>query len=232
MVDVAKQQSVFDKLSASLQRRWLALAALLLGLYVLMPFAAPVLMKLGASGAADVIYRIYSTQCHQLPQRSWFLFGPQVSYSIDEVNAVRGSTTFWTLREFVGNPAMGYKVAYSDRMVSLYTSFWLGLLIFLVLRGSSRMRAMPFWLAGLLILPLAVDGLTHMVSDFWGIGQGFRDTNEWLRALTNNAFANAFYVGDAWGSFNSMMRLISGVLAGVAGAWAVLPRVDRALGVH
>jgi hypothetical protein len=58
-----------------------------------------------------------------------------------------------------------------------------------------------------------------------GIGQGFRDTNEWLRMLTRNAFPATFYVGDALGSFNSLMRLFSGLLAGLGIVWFVLPHI-------
>jgi len=58
-----------------------------------------------------------------------------------------------------------------------------------------------------------------------GIGQGFRDTNEWLRMLTRDAFPAMFYVGDALGSFNSLMRLFSGLLAGLGIVWFVLPYI-------
>jgi hypothetical protein len=72
-----------------------------------------------------------------------------------------------------------------------------------------------------------MDGISHTISDFWGIGNGFRDTNAWLRALTGDIFPASFYAGDAWGSFNAWMRLISGVVAGVGLAWFFLPRLDK-----
>ncbi len=53
-----------------------------------------------------------------------------------------------------------------------------------------------------------------MISDFAGIGQGFRDTNLWLAELTNYRFSAGFYTGDALGSFNSWMRLLSGLFFG------------------
>jgi hypothetical protein len=37
-----------------------------------------------------------------------------------------------------------------------------------------------------------------------------------LPILTNNAFSAAFYQGDTLGSFNSWMRLITGILFGIA----------------
>lgn len=43
-------------------------------------------------------------------------------------------------------------------------------------------------------------------SDLAGIGQGFRDSNAWLAALSQQSLPAAFYAGDAWGSFNAWMR--------------------------
>ena len=74
---------------------------------------------------------------------------------------------------------------------------------------------------------MGIDGVTHMGSDFSGIGQGFRDSNAWLAALTNYTFQNAFYVGDALGSFNSWMRWISGILFGIGLVWFGFPYLDE-----
>jgi hypothetical protein len=76
---------------------------------------------------------------------------------------------------------------------------------------------------------MALDGTTHLISDIAGIGRGFRDTNLWLVALTPNVFPAGFYAGDAWGSFNSLMRLLSGILFGVGVVWFGFPHIDQAL---
>jgi len=76
-----------------------------------------------------------------------------------------------------------------------------------------------------LLFPIALDGITHAISDFAGIGQGFRDTNTWLVVLTNNAFPANFYSGDALGSFNSLMRFLTGILAGVGIVWLAFPYI-------
>jgi hypothetical protein len=76
---------------------------------------------------------------------------------------------------------------------------------------------------------MVLDGFTHMISDFsGGSGVGFRDSNAWLVSLTNGAFASPFYAGDALGSFNSWMRLITGVLFGLAVVWFCYPRLHSA----
>jgi uncharacterized membrane protein len=121
---------------------------------------------------------------------------------------------------------MGWKVAWSDRMVSMFTSLWL----FGILWGVVKQKIKPLpWLGLiLLVLPMAIDGTTHLFSDPAGIGQGFRDSNAWLASLTNNAFPATFYAGDAWGSFNAWMRLITGVLFGLGIVWFVFPYLDEA----
>jgi hypothetical protein len=112
-------------------------------------------------------------------------------------------------------------------MVSMYGGIFLGGLIFALLR--SRLR-LPGWRAfGLMIalmIPMIVDGATHWVSDLAGIGWGFRYTNAWLAALTGNLFPLSFYVGNELGSFNSWMRLITGLLFGLAAAWMNYPLLE------
>jgi uncharacterized membrane protein len=83
-------------------------------------------MKLGWETPARAIYFIYSFLCHQLPQRSYFLFGSKFTYSLGEIQSVwRNTNEIMILRQFVGNPELGWKVAWSDRMVSMFTSLWL-----------------------------------------------------------------------------------------------------------
>ena len=86
---------------------------------------------------------------------------------------------------------------------------------------------MPWWGLLLLLLPIALDGITHAISDLSGIGLGFRDTNSWLAALTGYHFPSSYYAGDAIGSFNSLARLITGLLARPGIDWFALPYVFR-----
>ena len=200
---------------SGLARHWLLFVNLLVALWVALPWLAPVFMHLGWTSAAKAVYFLYSFQCHQLPERSYFLFGRQAMYSLAEIQAAWQFTENpLILRQFIGNSEMGWKVAWSDRMVSMYTSILFGGLLYGLVR--KRLKPIPFWTFAILLLPMAIDGGTHMVSDLAGIGKGFRDTNVWLQVLTNNAFPITFYQGDALGSLNSWMRLITGILFGIA----------------
>lgn len=216
-----------DRAILAFLRHWLLIFNVLWGIFVSLPWLAPILMQTGHDNAARLIYAAYSTQCHQLPQRSYFLFGAQPTYSLKEVQAAWQNTNNpLILRQFIGNPAMGWKVAWSDRMVSMYTGLFVFGLLYWPLRR--RLKPLSLWGFALLILPMVVDGGTHLISDLAGIGQGFRDSNAWLAALTNNAFQVTFYAGDALDSFNSWMRLITGVLFGLGAVWFAYPYVESA----
>jgi uncharacterized membrane protein len=208
-------------------RHWLLLLNVILGVYVGLPWLAPVLMQLGWTTAGQVIYWLYSTQCHQLPQRSYFLFGPQATYSLAEVQAAWQPTTNpLLLREFVGNAALGWKVAWSDRMVSMYTGLIPASLGVWTVRRW--VKPLPGWGFVLFLVPMLLDGGTHLLSDFAGLGQGFRDSNAWLAGLTGHVFPQTFYAGDALGSFNSWLRLITGSLFAIGGVWFAYPYLEDA----
>jgi uncharacterized membrane protein len=210
-------------------RHWLLGVTALWALYAGLPWLAPVFMKLGFTGAGNLIYTVYSTQCHQLPQRSFFLFGSKPMYSLAEIQAAWQQTNNPAiLRQFDGNAVMGWKVAWSDRMVSMYTSILAGGLIYGLLRR--RLRPLPMWAYALFILPMAIDGGTHLISDLAGIGQGFRDTNAWLVGLTGGSLPSYFYAGDSLGSFNEWMRLLTGVLFGLGTVWLTYPYLAQAFG--
>lgn len=188
---------------------------------------APLLMHTGWEPAGRTIYFVYSFFCHQLPERSFFLFGPRLMYSLADIRAAGvGSINPWQLRGFIGSPAMGWKIAWSDRMISFYTTIWIYALLWHPLRRN--LRPLAVWVCALFLLPIVLDGGAHAISDLAGLGQGFRDTNAWLAVLTSHAFPTSFYVGDALGSFNSIMRLVTGALAGLGLVGFVFPYAEVA----
>jgi uncharacterized membrane protein len=63
-----------------LGRAWRPLFALALALFVGLPVLAPLLAAAGFDHLALTIYGLYRLTCHQLPERSYFLFGHPLAY--------------------------------------------------------------------------------------------------------------------------------------------------------
>lgn len=70
-----------------LTRHWLKGVIVFWLIFASLPWAAPILMKIGATGPAELIYRIYTPMCHRFTFRSFFLFGEQAAYPLTAANA-------------------------------------------------------------------------------------------------------------------------------------------------
>lgn len=207
-------------------RYWIIPFSIVWGIYIGLPWLAPVSMKVGWTNLAHAIYWLYSFQCHQFPELSFFLFGRKPTYSLEEIQAAWQFTNNpLILRQFLGNPDMGWKVAWCERTTWWYGSIWLGAWPFYIFR--KKIPAFPLWALILSAMPMAIDGVTHTISDLAGIGAGFRNSNGWLVAMTQHTLSNTFYTSDAFGSFNFWMRMASGVILGIALVWFVVTRIGE-----
>jgi uncharacterized membrane protein len=177
--------------ASSALRDWLLWLNLACGLFVGGALAAPLLSVLGWSSAADALYAAYHFTCHQWAFRSFFLFGPQLVYTQQQLVEL-GVDPFG----FVGSQSMGWKVAFCERDLAIYA----GLLLVGVLytrRRDLQPPSLPLY--SLLIVPIALDGFTQLF--------GWREST--------------------W-----ELRVITGLLFGLASAWLVLPRLEAAFGLH
>ena len=214
-----------------LVRHWLQVALGVLAVYALLPFVAPVAMRLGWESLGNAIYDVYSTQCHQMAQRSFFFFGPQVMYNLDELPVTYSGrlTDTLALRAFRGNEILGWKVAWSDRMVYMYGGLLLVGLAYGMRFAKRSPRPLRLRWVFLLMLPLALDGLTHLVSDQSGLAGGFRYHNEWLAQATGMLLPEGFYRGDKLGTFNSFVRFISGLMFAIGMGGLIFPMIDQSM---
>ncbi len=180
----------------SFTRHWLLVFNLVVFLFVGLPFLAPVLMNAGATGPAAAIYRVYSPLCHQLAFRSWFLFGEQAAYpraaaglpvtSYGEATGL-DEWDYLAAKRFVGNEQVGYKVAFCQRDIAIYIGILAAGMGFAFVRRRLRPPSMPVWvLVG--IVPLALDGLSQLVSAFPGYPLAVRESTPLLRTLTGLLF--------------------------------------------
>jgi uncharacterized membrane protein len=155
-----------DRFIFWLSKHWLAVFNALAFLYVGLPFLAPTLMHFGAKGAASIIYTMYRPLCHQLPQRSWFLFGPQFAYRLPELMELAGDAVTGPFsNSFVGNDTVGYKVAFCQRDTAIYGAIFLFGLLFGVLRRRWNVRPLPWWAYIILgLVPMGLDGGYQLLS--------------------------------------------------------------------
>lgn len=218
-----------DKLALAVSRHWLLIFNVILGLFVVLPVLAPLLMAAGFTGAGQGLYRFFSFQCHQLPQRSYFLFGQGGgihTYSIEQL-ATWGAdpTSFNTLRAFIGNPEIGFKTALAHRQLALNTALLVGGLLWaLVGRRLPRLSILGF---ALLILPMILDGGSHMLNEITRLG--FRNSNAWAIWLTGGIFPSTFYVGTTFGTLNWLLRTVTGALFGLGAVWFLFPYLSEGL---
>ena len=197
-----------NRLILRVSRHWLTVALVFLFLYTGLAFTAPILMEAGFTGAANVLYKLYSPLCHQFAFRSWFLFGDQVAYP--RAAAGSGLKSFeayaaqdphfagvnlyqWSAelelaaRSFKGDPQMGYKTALCERDVAIYGSMLLAGLLFT--RVRRWLRPAPLWLYLMLgLMPIGLDGFSQMFGyppfQFWPV----RETLPGFRLLTGALF--------------------------------------------
>lgn len=164
-------------------RHWLAIFNAVWAVYLFTPFLAPIFMQLGWEAPAGVIYAIYSVLCHQLPDHSYFLFGPSLAPQSPELIAggMTASASLFVERAFIGSPTVGWKVALCQRDVAIYAGVLLAGISYAFVRR--RARPLPFKVFVLLVLPMAVDGLTQLV--------GWRESTWLLRTVTGALFGVA-----------------------------------------
>jgi len=71
--------ALIDRAIFAIARHWLLLANLAAASYLGLPVLAPYLIHTGHPLPARMIYTVYSFLCHQLPERSYFIFGHQMA---------------------------------------------------------------------------------------------------------------------------------------------------------
>lgn len=172
-------------------RHWLGIAIVGLFIFQALPWAAPVLMRAGFTDPAGWIYAVYAPTCHQLAYRSFFLFGEQSAYSVaelqDHLESDHTSSDIFFWREFEGNAATGYKVAYCERDAAIYSTMWLCLVAYAFLRKRRAIKPLRVkWFLLVFIPPIAIDGVTQLF--------GLRESDALLRTLTGAWFA----IGVMW----------------------------------
>lgn len=173
-----------DRVVLWITRHWLALFNFAIFTYLALPFLAPMFMHMGLAGPARVLYLVYSPACHQLPDRSYFLFGEQPVYALQELEAanVLAGAGILERRTYIGDETLGWKVALCQRDVAIYGSLLAGGLLFGALRRRGVPK-LPVKIYVIFLLPVAIDGFSQLF--------GLRTSTWWLRTVTGALFGLA-----------------------------------------
>jgi uncharacterized membrane protein len=202
---------------------WFGLALLLPLSFLLLAVLAPAFMRDGRTAAANGIYDFMRLQNHQLPQRSYFLFGQEGglgSYEVAEL--VANGADERDLEAFLGNAHIGYKTALNQRMLAIFSGAVSGALLWLAARGRLRFSAL-FLL--LFFLPMLLDAGSHLLGEL-GVG-GWRQANLWAVPLWGDGRPPGFYTGVKWGTLNWGLRSVTGLLFGLGLGLFLCTRFDQ-----
>ena len=213
-----------DKVMYWISRHYLALLNFFMFLYFGLAAFAPVLMQVGATGPANILYTIYKPLCHQFGFRSFYLFGEQAYYPLKEAG-IPNVLTFDQItgfkdlenpvaysrlqaREYTGNATVGYKMALCERDMAIYT----GIFLFGLTYAATKRRLKPLhWIFWILIgiAPIALDGFSQLFSQmnwpFLASILPYRESTPLLRVLTGALFG----IATAWFAFPYMEESFS-----------------------
>ncbi|MGQ9494218.1 MAG: DUF2085 domain-containing protein [Anaerolineae bacterium] len=173
-----KLATFLTRIAAVIARHWMLVINTTLAVQAALPILAPILMASGYSAAARLIYTLYAPLCHQLPERSFFLFGPHTTYALHELEHMIGPDV--PLR-YIGNPTIGYKIAVCQRDIATYVAMLASGLVFIPLRH--RLRPLPIKVFILFCIPMAIDGLGQLLA-LW-------DSTPYTRVVTGALFGIA-----------------------------------------
>jgi uncharacterized membrane protein len=192
----SRATAIANRISLWFARHWMAVINAFLAVYIGLPFLAPVLMFFGMERPAQIIYQGYLFLCHELPQRSYFLFGMQPVYTLEQltilagVDQLPGYPLYGAYRSFVGNPVVGYKVALCQRDVAIYGTMLVFGLLFSLMRN--RIRPLPLWAYLVFgLIPIGLDGGSQLIGYLlpWIWAESVpRESTWWLRSITGALF--------------------------------------------
>jgi len=175
---VGKLAAFLNRLVHFTANHWLLIVNSVMAIQATLPALPPALMVAGRHSAGRFMYALFRPLCHQLPERSFFLFGPQLMYQYQELQALVGPDV--PLR-FIGSPRIGYKIAVCQRDLATYASILAAGLAFTLLR--QRLRPLSLKAFGLLCIPMVIDGFGQLF--------GMWESTWWSRVLSGGLFGIA-----------------------------------------
>lgn len=223
-----------------LSKHWLAVFNTIAFIYVGLPILAPALMNAGLETPARLIYRVYSPLCHQMTQRSFFLFGDQYSYpreiagtnltpieaymgdipEFEDVDPDNWPAFFTAARRYLGDEQLGYKIALCQRDIGIYLFVLVGGLLYAMLRNRINIKPLPILLFIVIgLAPIAIDGFSQLFS-YWSTPlDGSAPSG--LAATVQSIFPLR--------ESTPLLRAFTGAWFGLALVWLAYPHVNESM---
>ncbi len=240
-IERGRSLSSADRISYWLSHHYMLIINLLLGIYIGLPFLAPVLAKNGSLGAARAIQTIYSPLCHQLSYRSWFLFGEQPYYprELAEITTIGAyeqmiggdPADLKSARKFIGSEEfgfgegeVGYKVVLCQRDVAIYGLLFLFGLVFSL--SGRKIKPIPWYLwIAVGLIPIGIDGASQLPGLIASLPDWLliRESTPILRTITGGLFG----LTTAWYLFPMIEQSMRETRALLARKKAVIPQIRQ-----
>lgn len=200
--------------SSLFARRWLFTANLLLGLFIGLPYLAPILAHYNHPNWARAIYGLYRLTCHQLAERSYFIFEHQAALC-------QRCTAIWGAF-FAGGLLY---ILVRNRLKPMPFQWWILALIPAGLDGGTQLvgplyQVLPgWWLTG---FALALSAM--LIAAFILVRIPY-----WQFYLFVLCFPTGMILVQVNGARTSnwQLRTITGVILGLAYAWLVFPMLEE-----
>ena len=205
---------------------WFGLALLVPLSFLILAVLAPAFLRDGNQDGAEAIYAFMRIQNHQLPERSYFILGTDGginSFEREELLSLGAEPERW--EAYTGNRTIGFKTALNQRMFAIMAAALFGALLWLGSRGRLRISGRILLL---LFLPLLLDGVTHMITDFTAIE--WRLDNQWAHGVWGANQGEQFYSGTTAGTLNWWLRTATGLVFGLALSVFLLNQLDQYFG--
>jgi uncharacterized membrane protein len=195
-----------------LAKHWLAVANAFFFTYVGLPILAPMLLAAGFTGAANAIYQVYNMLCHQLPTRTYFVFGEQVAM------CQRCISIYVAL--FAGGVVFNF-ARYRQLPIQWYILFALPMAIdggtAFVSEVSQVLPLWPFWLIAGSVMAILWFWLRRQGLMFWQMYVVFAGI------LLGLAYVQIFGPRIS----NVYLRNLTGLIFGVGTVWFAYPSLDE-----
>jgi len=200
--------------SLQFSKHWLLAANTALGLFIGLPYLAPLLAHANYSAPAQYIYWVYRLFCHQLPARSFFVFGHQAALC-------HRCTAIWATF-FAGGLLY---ILVRHRLKPLPFRWWILALIPVGLDGGTQLvgplyQILPgWWLTG-----FAIGLAAFLIAVLWGA-----KVSDWQFYLFVLCFPLGMTFVHATGprESNWQLRTLTGAILGLAYVWLIFPLMEE-----